>query len=101
MKKPLNRITDAVARSFAVYRIDMLSPSRGREEVSAARDVAMLLFREQKGWTMDEIAYLFGRGRSTVVEALKRVRGRVAAKRELAGQVERLRAEIEGWEGTA
>ena len=93
------RVTDLIAASFGVLRIDLLGPARHAKLVEA-RNVAMYLLRE-KGWTFEQVGALFDRAASTAMRSHRIVENRAIANRAFRLHLEALQREIAAWKAAA
>lgn len=84
------RIVEAVAADRRIPVEVLLRPGRGPHTVVLARQVAMYLVHTLLGRRMEEVAYLFGRDRSTVAYACA-----VIEDRREEGELEETVARIE------
>ena len=91
---PVEEIQQRVAGDFGVSRAELVGSSRASAPLRA-RQVAMLLTREQTGLSLPQIGRLHGgRDHSTVLNSLRRIEAGIEEDRELAERVDRLRSEI-------
>ncbi len=87
-------IVNATAQHFALSPDDVRSKGR-RHELVVARQVAMYLIRELTTHSYPEIGHYFsGRDHSTVMYAVQKVNGHVAAGSEVANAVKTLRESL-------
>jgi chromosomal replication initiator protein len=85
-------VQDAVAAEWGVSPEDLAGPGRSRA-IAEPRRIGMLLCRDLLALSLREIGSAFGdRDVSTVLSALERARGEVAADSGVAGRVGRLMA---------
>jgi chromosomal replication initiator protein len=89
----VERIVARVAAAFGVKPRDLLGPSRLRA-VMVPRQVAMYLAREAAKLPLAQIGKQFGRDHTTVLHAVRMVKGSLAADAQLAGTVRQLWAEL-------
>jgi chromosomal replication initiator protein len=91
---PVEEIQERVAGEFGISRAELIGSSRAAGPLRA-RQVAILLTREQTGLSLPQIGRLYGgRDHSTVLNSLRRIEAGIGEDRELAEKVDRLRSEI-------
>jgi chromosomal replication initiator protein len=96
---PVEEIQQHVATSFGISRAELVGSSRAAAPLRA-RQVAILLTRESTGLSLPQIGRLYGgRDHSTVLNAIRRIEVGIGEDPELAGRVDRLRAEIHNLAG--
>lgn len=66
----IETILDAAGSEFGVNRAQLLQPTRGRKNISTARQVAMYVFSVGLGKTPTETAHAFKRDRTTARHAI-------------------------------
>lgn len=92
----VQRIQEVVSAYYDISSIHMTGDSRCRSHAHP-RQVAMFLCRELMGRSTPDIGKRFGdRDHTTVLHALKAVRGRLGTDGELAEGVETLKVMIQG-----
>ena len=93
-RRPVEEIQQRVATAFGISRAELVGSSRAGAPLRA-RQVAILLTREQTGLSLPQIGRLYGgRDHSTVLNSLRRIEVGIGEDPELAGRVDRLRTEI-------
>jgi chromosomal replication initiator protein len=91
---PVEEIQQHVAAAFGISRAELIGSSRAAAPLRA-RQVAILLTREQTGLSLPQIGRLYGgRDHSTVLNALRRIETGISEDQGLADRVDRLRTEI-------
>ena len=91
---PVEEIQQRVASSFGISRAELIGSSRAAGPLRA-RQVAILLTREETGLSLPQIGHHYGgRDHTTVLNALRRIEVGIGEDPELAERVERLRGEI-------
>ncbi len=91
---PVEEIQQQVASCFGISRAELIGSSRAAAPLRA-RQVAILLTREQTGLSLPQIGRLYGgRDHSTVLNALRRIEVGISEDPNLADRVEKLRTEI-------
>jgi chromosomal replication initiator protein len=91
---PVEEIQQHVAGAFGISRAELVGSSRAAGPLRA-RQVAILLTREQTGLSLPQIGRLYGgRDHSTVLNSLRRIEVGIAEDQGLADRVDRLRTEI-------
>lgn len=91
---PVEEIQQRVASSFGISRAELIGSSRAAAPLRA-RQVAILLTREETGLSLPQIGRLYGgRDHSTVLNALRRIELGIGVDPALAERVEQLRDEI-------
>jgi chromosomal replication initiator protein len=96
---PVEEIQQHVATSFGISRAELVGSSRAAGPLRA-RQVAILLTREETELSLPQIGRLYGgRDHSTVLNALRRIEAGIREDAELAGRVEQLRREIHSFAG--
>jgi chromosomal replication initiator protein len=91
---PVEEIQQRVATAFGVSRAEIVGSTRAATPLRA-RQVAILLTRENTGLSLPEIGRLYGgRDHSTVLNALKRIEVGLAEDPSLAERVEEIRRDI-------
>jgi chromosomal replication initiator protein len=96
---PVEEIQQHVATAFGISRAELIGSSRAAGPLRA-RQVAILLTRESTGLSLPQIGRLYGgRDHSTVLNSLRRIEVGIGEDPELAGRVDRLRAEIHNLAG--
>jgi chromosomal replication initiator protein len=96
---PVEEIQQHVAASFGISRAELIGSSRAAVPLRA-RQVAILLTREQTGLSLPQIGRLYGgRDHSTVLNALRRIETGISEDQSLADRVDRLRTEIHNLAG--
>ena len=94
VETPVEEIQQHVATAFGISRVELIGSSRAAAPLRA-RQVAILITREQTGLSLPQIGRLYGgRDHSTVLNALKRIEVGIAEDPILAGRVEEIRREI-------
>lgn len=73
MSEQENDILQAVAKEYGVSVDDIMSNSR-RSDISEARQMSMCLFAETSGYEPERIGSIFGRNRTTVIYAIRKMR---------------------------
>jgi chromosomal replication initiator protein len=87
-------IQRAVAASFHIPLIEMVSQRRGRD-VAWPRQYAMLLAREMTPLSLPNIGRHFGfRDHTTIMHGIAQAKARLKADKELAGKVRYLRRKL-------
>ena len=98
---PVEEIQQHVASSFGISRAELVGSSRAAAPLRA-RQVAILLTREETELSLPQIGRLYGgRDHSTVLNALRRIEAGIGEDPALAARVEQLRAEIHSSAGGA
>lgn len=75
-KAHLHLLEGYVARAYLVEPADIYSRTRGRADVAEARQLIMYLAHVEMGLSMAEVAYRYGRDRSTAAYACREVEDR-------------------------
>lgn len=73
MSEQENDILHAVAEEYGVSVEDIMSNSR-RSDIAEARQMSMCLFAETSGYEPERIGRVFGRNRTTVIYAIRKMR---------------------------
>lgn len=73
MSEQENDILHAVAEEYGVSVEDIMSNSR-RSDITEARQMSMCLFAETSGYEPERIGRVFGRNRTTVIYAIRKMR---------------------------
>ena len=74
MSEQENDILHAVAEEYGVSVDDIMSNSR-RSDIAEARQMSMCLFAETSGYEPERIGRVFRRNRTTVIYAIRKMRG--------------------------
>jgi chromosomal replication initiator protein len=90
----VEEIQERVAEAFGISRAELVGSTRAATPLRA-RQIAMLLTREETDLSLPQIGRLYGgRDHSTVLNALRRAQDRLAADSDLAARVAVLRSSI-------
>lgn len=86
-------IQSAVAKSFNVTRLDILSHKR-THDVVLPRQIAMYFAKTLTLQSYPEIGRRFGRDHTTAIHAVEKIRARCVSDPEFAGKINALKLEI-------
>jgi len=86
-------IQSAVAKSFNMTRLDILSNNRAHK-VTLPRQIAMYFAKTLTLQSYSEIGRRFGRDHTTAIHAVEKIRARCVKDPEFAGRINALKTEI-------